>query len=269
MIRNLVRIPGLRRLWSLVPVGSVAVRTEYDIWERPAYAYGIYRAAELARGLGLKNMSVIELGVAGGNGLVFMEQAAEEIGRHFGLAIDVYGLDTGTGMPPPNDYRDLPHVWREGFYRMEPDKLRERLNSATLLLGDVAATIPDLLSRGELAPVGFVAFDLDYYSSTKRAFQLLEGRTSTRLPRVYCYFDDTIGPERACHSEYTGELCAIREFNSEHDLQKIAKISNLGWMRCHAASWNEAMYVFHDFTHPLYTQLMTPSGDQHRQLALK
>jgi hypothetical protein len=59
-------------------------------------------------------------------------------------------------------------------------------------------------------PVGFVAFDLDYYSSTTVAFRVFE---KEHLPRVHCYFDDTIWPESAYHNEYIGELCAIREFN--------------------------------------------------------
>ena len=29
---------------------------------------------------------------------------------------------------------------------------------------------------------------------------------ATRLPRVYCYFDDIAGPEIACMNEYMGEL---------------------------------------------------------------
>lgn len=269
MIRYLTRIPGVRQLWSKFPVGSVALRTAYDIWERPAYAYGIYCAADLARSLGLPSLSVIEFGVAGGNGLLMMEQTAQKIGEYFGIAISVYGFDTGAGMPAPQDYRDLPHVWRQGFYEMEPEKLRARLRGAELVLGDVADTIPALLSKDDLAPIGFVAFDLDYYTSTKKAFRIFGGEAWTRLPRVYCYFDDVTWPERACHNEYTGELCAIREYNQEHALQKIARISNLRWMRPYAASWNEEMYVFHDFQHPLYTRLITPSGERHRQLELK
>ncbi len=40
-----------------------------------------------------------------------------------------------------------------------------------------------------------LAFDLDYYSSTKTALQLFEGGPESRLPRVYCYFDDIMWPE--------------------------------------------------------------------------
>jgi len=245
------------------------LRTEFDIWERPAYAYGIYSAATLARSLGQTSLSVIEFGVAGGNGLLCMEGIAGQIQNEVGVKIAVFGFDTGTGMPEPEDYRDLPHVWSQGFYAMEQGKLLARLQNAELILGAVNDTIPEILARENLPPIGFVAFDLDYYSSTKSAFRILKGRPETRLPRIYCYFDDVIWPERACHNEYTGELCAIREFNEEHDQSKIAKLANLAWMRVHQSQWNEQIYIYHDFHHPLYTRLITPGGSAYRQLALK
>jgi hypothetical protein len=268
MLRSLTRIPGVRRLWRRIPLGSVPLRTQFDIWERPAYAYGIYSAAKLARSLEFETLRVIEFGVAGGNGLLAMERLADKIGSDVGVKIAVHGFDTGTGMPPPRDHRDLPHVWGQGFYQMEPAKLQAELRSAQLLLGDVIETIPTFLAEGSSGPIGFVAFDLDYYSSTKSAFRIFGGVPETRLPRVYCYFDDVVWPEQACHNDYVGELCAIREFNEEHDRQKIAKIPNLSWMRPHPARWNEQMYVFHDFEHPLYTRLLTPPGDANRQKRL-
>jgi hypothetical protein len=175
VIRYLTRIPGVRRVWSHFPVGSAAIRTDYDIWDRPHYAYGITSAAKLARSLGHPAISVIEFGVAGGNGLVSMERIASEVGAEFGVTVSVFGFDTGTGMPCPTNYRDLPYVWEAGFYKMEPDRLRSRLRSAELILGDVAETIPQFLGRDELAPIGFIAFDLDYYSSNRQAFRVFDG----------------------------------------------------------------------------------------------
>jgi hypothetical protein len=52
----------------------------------------------------------------------------------------------GTGMPQASDYRDLPHVWAKGFYRMDVDRLTARLTTAQLILGDVAQTIPEWVS---------------------------------------------------------------------------------------------------------------------------
>jgi hypothetical protein len=252
-LRQASRIPGFWTLWSRFPVGSVPLRTDYGTWDRPHYAYGIYHSALLARALGEPRISVIEFGVAGGNGLLSMERLAERIGAHTGVAIDVIGFDSGGGMPAPVDYRDLPHVWGEGFYHMDVDRLRARLTRARLVIGDVAETVPAFLREGP-APIAFTAFDLDYYSSTSKAFQVFCGAASSRLPRIYAYFDDIIWPEVACHNEYVGELLAIREFNDSHETMKICQLRALRWMRKRPAQWNEQMYIIHDFAHPRYTQ---------------
>lgn len=103
-------------------------------------------------------------------------------------------------MPSPEGFRDLPYVWDQGFYKMDAESLRSRLKIAELVLGPVAETIPSFVQRGGVPPIGFVAFDLDYYSSTKRAFGLFEGSAETRLPRMYCYFDDIMWRVRAAPS---------------------------------------------------------------------
>ena len=95
-------------------------------------------------------------------------------------------------------------------------------------------------------PIGFVAFDLDYYSSTRSALRVFKLQ---HLPRVYCYFDDTIWPETACHNDYTGELCAIREFNMENSGAKLCQIHGLSQTQPRKAAWNEGTYVLHDFEH--------------------
>ena len=267
LLRLLTKIPGFPRLWHRFPLGSPALRTRFDIWPRPAYAYGVWRAADLARALGLKGITVAEFGVAGGAGLLALEDVARAMATHFEVDIDVLGFDSGRGMPAPTDVRDLPHVWAEGFYSMDEAKLRGKLQSARLWLGEVATTVPAALD--ELRhPLGFLSFDLDYYSSTMQAFRVFDGVSGTRLPRVFCYFDDLIWPERACHGEFTGEYAAIRDFNARSSGQKLAQVANLRWTREYARAWNEQMYVLHDFEHPQYSQNITPAGTEYRQLRL-
>lgn len=269
ILGKVTRIPGVRSLWEKFPFGSVVLKTEHGIWNRPHYAYCILSAAKLALSLGINRISVLEFGVAGGTGLVNMEKISKEVEEYFDIKIDVYGFDTGSGMPSPVDYRDLPHVWQSGFYEMEVDKLKENLDRAELVLGDVNETIPSFINRESLAPIGFIAFDLDYYSSTKNAFKIFSGSEGTRLPRVYSYLDDIVYPDYACHNEYVGELCAVKEFNEENEFKKICKLPNLRWMQRHQATWNEQIYIFHDFYHKLYTQLITPEGYHSRQMPLK
>ena len=56
-------------------------------------------------------------------------------------------------LPPPEDYRDLPYYWKSGQYRMEVDKLRQRLRSAKLILGDVRKTGAGFLAEHDPAPI--------------------------------------------------------------------------------------------------------------------
>jgi hypothetical protein len=266
ILHALTGIPGVRAFWHRFPVGPLPLRAQYGISRRPAYLYGVYRAAELAHQLKLPGISACEFGVAGGNGLVALERIAADVERLTHVPIDVYGFDLGSGMPAPCDYRDLPHVWGSGFYRMDESSLRARLSRASLIVGDVAKTVPMFRPR---YPLGFVAFDLDYYSSTKAALPIFDGPPQSKLPRVFCYFDDTIWPERACHSEYTGELCAIREFNAEHAKMKLCQPHLLTATLPRPAVWHHQIYVMHDFEHPLYCVNVTPEGETARQLVLK
>ena len=119
-----------------------------------------------------------------------------------------------------------------------------------------------------MPPIGFISFDLDYYSSSISAFRVFDGPAQRRLPRVFCYFDDIIWPPHACHNEYVGELLAIREFNEVHNERKLCPIHLLRHMRLIPAPWNDQMYVMHDFAHPLYCVNLTPKGDAHTQQPL-
>jgi hypothetical protein len=260
LLRWVTSVPEVLALWRRFPIGSVEVRTRYGAWRRPHYAYGVFHAARQAKLLSLGGISVVEFGVARGNGLVALQTIGQEISRYFRLNVSVWGFDRGEGMPEPCDYRDLPYVWGGGFYKMDETGLRKRLQRGThLVLGDVRQTVRELWNVTD--PIGFVSFDLDYYSSTRAALTAFDLPQSTRLPRVYCYFDDVMWPEYACYNPSSGELCAIREFNEEHDDLKIYPLHMLRWMRPHAESWNEQVYVLHDFHHPKYSvNLMLKAG---------
>ena len=234
----LVSIPSVRGLWARHPFGSVRTRVRYDVSDRPHYGYGIYSAADLARRLKIPAISVIEFGVAGGTGLIAMEKIAREIAQFSGIRISCYGFDSGRGMPCPQDYRDLPYIWGKGFFQMDETALRKRLRDATLIVGPVDATIPEFLKQSP-PPLGFIAFDLDYYSSTIQAFHVFDGDTNLRLPRVYCYFDDISYPLMACNNEYIGELAAIKDFNAASSTRKLCPQNLLRNMRVHPAPWND------------------------------
>jgi hypothetical protein len=257
LLDAVMRLPFTRGLWLRFPIGSVEHKVFHGIYPYPHYAYGVYWAAFNARQLGIQRISAIEFGVAGGRGLVALEQASREIESALGVGIDVVGFDSGTGMPRPIDYRDLPHVWRQGFFPMDEAQLRSRLERAALVLGDVGTTVAAWVAAPH-SPVGFVSFDLDFYSSTKAAFRVFESSAVGYLPRVYCYFDDIASNNLSLVNEYVGELLAILEYNDEHAHKKLTKIEQLREARPRWEHWQDRMFAHHDFEHPLYTTQVVP-----------
>src|SRR5260370_14508764 len=243
------RIP--RELLLRWPRASFEARLKWDAMDRPDYAYGTYQAARQARAVGLRGITVIEMGVAGGLGLLALERHARTIQEQVGRGVAVLGFDLGPGLPQPRVSREMPYVWRSGSFAMDGEQLRGRLQTAEIVVGDVAETVPQFLTRRELPPVGFVAFDLDYYSSTAAALALLSADAPSLLPRVFCHFDDVVGGAWELHSEYTGELLAISEFNTGHSDRKLAPIHGLAYKRAISAEGHAKQYVLDYFSHPL------------------
>ena len=218
---------------------------------RPNYTWGVLQAAYLARELGFNATSVLEFGVAGGNGLIALEKAAVDVEKQFGVAVEVYGFDTGIGLPKPTDYRDLPDLYEESTYPMDQDKLRSRLRHAKLIIGLIKETLSSFLQAGP-APVGFVSIDVDLYTSTMDALKLFEANPRVLLPRIHCYLDDMLG---FTFSDFTGERLAINEFNQCHPQRKISPIYGLKHFvpdQFFDSMWVESFYLAHIFDHDLY-----------------
>lgn len=232
-------------------------KIEYDAVPRPHFSYGVNRAAVEARSLGLSAISAIEFGVAGGAGLFELERVASEVEKETGVSVEVYGFDTAAGMPPPADYRDQPYIWATGEFAPSED-FRPRLKKAKFVIGDVAKTVPRFCAEYGPAPVGFIAFDLDYYSSTVDALRLFEASPEFLLPRIMCYMDDIIGDDHELHCEFVGELLAVREFNDAHPMRKVAPIHGFRNKRRLPAVWNDQMFVAHIFDHPRYNEYTNP-----------
>jgi hypothetical protein len=230
---------------------------------RIPYAYCVIRAAQLATRLGYDAVSVLEFGVAGGNGLIALEKIKNIVEKHMSIDIRIFGFDLGSGLPSPCDYRDLPYHWQSGFFKMDIDRLQSRLNSAELVIGPISQTIRKFISTPlDSAPIGAIAFDLDYYSATVSSFAVFEIPKTGILPRVMCYMDDVIGVSEY-YSDFTGERLAIDEFNAAHLTQKISRCYDFASLKIER--WQEQVMIYHDFGHPLYNTYVG-SGDE--QLSL-
>jgi hypothetical protein len=221
---------------------------------RPNYLWPLSLAAKTANGLGLDAITAVEFGVAGGNGLLALEHAAEALEPLLGVRIAVVGFDAGSGMPEPKDHRDVPWAIAPGYFAMDADALRARLRRAELVLGEVSETVPAWLTTSH-APVGFASFDLDYYSSTMDAFALLDANVDQLMPRIACYFDDLFGYG---WSDFNGERAAIHDFNTTHDERKISPVYGLKYELPpseYRAPWPEQIYLVHLLDHPQYNVL--------------
>jgi hypothetical protein len=260
LIDNLVRL-DLRKSLIKILFGLCLVkeRTMYQLSlvERGQYAFGLLQAANDCKALGYKGFTVIEFGVAGGNGLVALEKHASKVEKFTGIEIQILGLDAGNGMPAPRDFRDVPYLWSAGFYDMDIPLLLSKLGRSKLLLGPVNERISDLVEIISVdKPIAFIVFDLDYYSSTMEAFELLNSKKAIFVPRVWCYFDDlqNILP-------FAGEHLAIQDFNSKSEDRKLGKPGMLIHSIPFQPAWAEQMYQLHILNHQKYNVCIN-SGSQ-------
>ncbi len=256
-LRYALRLAGKSRL---IPESK---QLELALVDRPQYAYGLRRAAIEARGLGYKSVTAIEFGVAGGNGLLALEDYARLISSEISIDVKVVGFDTGQGLPAPVDYRDLPNLWAAGDFDMDVSQLKSRLRIAELQLGLIADTVPAFLESHSFdSPIGFVSFDLDLWSSTIQAFEVFRSNADHCLPRTWCYFDDIVETV-----EDVGELLAINQFNEERHGRRIRNPYMLRANVPLQPTWADQFFQAHLFDHPSYTRFLTVAEE--RTLPLK
>lgn len=237
---------GVRTVLKRLPV-SVATRALWDISQRPAYLIGVLFAAQRAIDEQVREISVVEFGVAGGKGLLTLQSEAEAVEKELGVSIKVYGFDNGSkGLPDfIGDYRDHPDMWRPGDFPMDEAALAAKLSSrTTLILGDVKKTVSSFYTDPSVPPVGFLSVDLDLYSSSTHALRILSMPEKRTLDHVAIYFDDVA---ESLNHRFAGELLAIEEFNDRNAHVKIDQWRGLRKGRPFPEAWfHERMYMAHD-----------------------
>ena len=229
--------------------------------ERPHYGYCMFHAGILAERLGHDSVSVCEFGVAGGNGLLNLEKHAAQIEKELDVTFEIYGFDTGEGLPEPQGYRDFPFKWHEGDYEMDQKKLDSKLGRAELVIDDIDSSAEYFTDQYDPAPIGAIMFDLDYYSSTINSFKIFDNRDEFFLPRVVSYFDDVAGGMLSQSNKYVGELRAIDEFNENHDDEKIAKIYFTQNLSRNRHILPDRLYTYQRFDHEEYNNTIRKLSD--------
>jgi hypothetical protein len=242
-------------------IGSYESRLKMGVVDRPHYGYCVLNAAKLAKELNHDRICVVEFGVAGGNGLLNLEYHALEVEKLLGIKIDVFGFDTGEGLPTLLDYRDLPYHWKPGFFKMDVPKLQSRLKKAKLIIGNISETSKTFFKDHNPAPIAAMFHDFDFYSSTEKALKMLDEDDKYFLPRVYCYLDDVIGSEVELYNDYTGERLAINEFNALHPFKKFSPAYHL-ITRKNIETWYHQIFIYHNFHHPRYNDFVSIENQQ-------
>lgn len=235
--------------------GSLRSKVAFDLVLRQQHAYSILACADLACELGIKEITLIEFGVAAGAGILNICKLATAVTRETGVAFRIFGFDTGRGMPPPLSFRDHPELYQEGDFPMNHEVLQQVLPSnAKLVIGELKDTVR-LFMQGisVAAPIGFISIDVDYCSSTRAALTVLDGAAEQYLPRTLIYLDDL---EHPSHNSWCGERLAVNEFNERHDMRKIEQHAFLRSYRIFRnARWIDHMFTLHVLDHPSRTTL--------------
>ena len=215
---------------------------------KPHYESILYEGCLEAKKLGINQVSVIELGVAGGAGIISLEKYKKKIERVLDINIDVYGFDTGSGLPKIEVDEDLPFFWRKGLYKIDKVALDKKINSK-IFYGDVKNTVDDFIKINK-NNICCIFFDLDLYTSTINFLNQIPKIKDHLLPRVLCYFDDVYVFENYIN-QFNGVFKAIDEFNTNFSEFK------LGYSVDHFKNFKfplakTSIYTLHCFKNHLY-----------------
>jgi hypothetical protein len=253
MLKERLAEPIHLQLFSLLVAlfGSFRAKVEHDLVIRQHNAYCILRCAEMAQLQGIRIVTLLEFGVAAGAGLINMARIAERVSRATGVQFRLCGFDTGSGMPEATDYRDHPDLYRPGDFPMNQQALRAALpQNVQLIIGNISDTVPAFLRalpRSE--PIGYVVVDVDYYSSSMQALEVLGDADPEKYLPVTLTFLDDIDHER--HNSWCGELLAISQFNERNPHRKLERFAFLANERFYKnARWIKHIFSLHVLDHP-------------------
>jgi hypothetical protein len=221
--------------------------------ERPHYAHLLVHSAQLAKRFGISEISVVEFGVGGGGGLKIFEDYSRWVEKRWGVRFKFFGFDSGKGMPIARSLYDLPYMWTIGQFDMRNSTAIEKLKKSEVIIGPISETINQINSKSEIPPIGAIAFDVDYYSSTLDALQIFNLDPDLFLPRIPLYFDDCIGTEIEMHIDWIGERRAIMEYNESQEKVKIGQAYNLSTSST-SMRWTKKIWYAHLFKNSLYTK---------------
>lgn len=244
--------------------GSFRQKIKYDLVPRHPYAFSLDLAFSEAKKLNISHLSFFEFGVASGAGIYNLYSIASKLSTIYSIDFNIYGFDTGEGMPHAIDYRDHPEKYMFGDFPPLNLKTVDLPPKTEVIYGNISSTLlPFIQQLNVQTKIGFISIDVDYYSSTVECLQMFHESVDRFLPKVPLYLDDSNHPD---HNYYCGELLAIDEFNQQSTLRKIAPMRQLrNWRIFKNALWLDQMFFVHIFD-SIYR---TPEYNNSRRSAVK
>ena len=244
------RIAGYEKPLRVALLGYLSLKFKTF---KPHYESILYEACLEAKKLGINQVSVIELGVAGGAGIVSLEKYKKKIEKVLDINIKIYGFDMGSGLPKIEADEDLPFLWRKGLYNIDKAALEKKVNSK-IFYGDVKNTVDDFIKINK-NNICCIFFDLDLYTSTINFLNQIPKIKDHLLPRVLCYFDDVYVFENYIN-QFNGVFKAIDEFNKNFSEFK------LGYSVDHFKNFKfplarTSIYTLHSFKNRLYKKYIS------------
>ncbi len=225
---------------------------------RPHYETIMLEICREAKKLGLNEISVLELGVASGNGIISLENYKKKIEKFLDIKITIFGFCSSDGLPASDLKEDIKYLWKDGQFKTNKETLKKEIN-CKIFYGDIKDTVNDFLLTNP-KNISVIFFDMDYYSSTKKFLDQIDSLKDVLSPRVLLYFDDLYFDYNI--TEFNGEMLAINEFNYKNKNFKIGSyIDHICDFRFPLAK--NLLKTLHNFNHPNYNKFI---ADEHSGL---
>ncbi len=242
--------------------GTLKNKIAYSVFRLPHYAFGIHEAALRAKHIGLKNITVIEFGVANGRGLIAMSKYALLIQKEYGINISVIGFDSGEGMPKHEGYKDHPELYIAGDFPMQDAETLKNIlptNTKLIIVNLNSEDWTKYISKD--APIGFISIDVDYYSSTSNILKYLHTINIDKIVHNSLFYFDDVALDN--HNSYQGELLAIEEFNknSVHRKFDFVYYRLKQKQRLNQEAWLWQMYQLHCLEHSIRNKEYRSNSD--------
>ena len=193
---------------------------------RPHYALGILLACNQAVQIGLKKISVIEMGAYDKSSIIDLAEHKSIIESILPIKINIMYFNIKVDLfNSSKNLRD-----RNDFFKIIKKKDFEKIKNVTIL--DFKRLTKEKFNE----PIGFIIFDTRNFSVTNQAFQIFKKKENCFLPKSILYFDHFYRS-----SEFEGEYFSINKFNKKNGSKKISDIIEMPEQL--SLSWNKWSFL--------------------------